>query len=161
MADRRIYLNPDLCCGCKSCAAACSYAFYDHSRLSHGAVNTSANLPMHCMQCEQPACVESCPTGALKKDDDGVVRRSGFLCVGCSSCVSACPFGVIPADLKYHIPSKCDLSGERVNEGKLPRCVAACTSGALSFEEVDQVAGDEKKNWISARMISNAPFRRR
>ena len=161
MTEKRIYLNPDLCCGCKSCAAACSYAFWDHSRISHGVVDKAANLPMHCMHCEQAPCVESCPTEALKKDEDGVVRRSAFLCVGCNSCINACPFGVLPGDLKQHVPAKCDLCSGRLIEDKIPRCVAACTSGALSFEEVDELTGDESKNWISARMVSNAPFRRR
>lgn len=168
MTNSRIYLNIDLCCGCKSCAAACSYAFYDHSRISHSLVDEKANLPMHCMQCELAACAESCPTKALKKYDDGIVRRSGFLCVGCSSCISACPFGVLPSDLKYHVPAKCDLCSDRLParpaggpEGRIPRCVAACTSGALSFKDAEESATDESRNWISARMISNAVYRRR
>jgi len=161
MSDKRVYFNPDLCCGCKSCAAACSYAFLDHSRLSHSKLNDKAELPMHCMHCESAACVEACPTNALRKDDDGVVRRSAFLCVGCNSCVSACPFGVLPSDLKQHVPAKCDLCSDRIAEDEVPRCVATCTSGALSFRDVEETAKDEGQNWISARMISNAPFRRR
>jgi Fe-S-cluster-containing dehydrogenase component len=157
----RVYLNLDLCCGCKSCAAACSYPYFDHSNLSHSAVGEKANLPMHCMQCELAACAESCPTGALKKCDDGIVRRSIFLCVGCSSCISACPVGALPVSLKYQVPAKCDLCSDRIAEGKVPRCVATCTSGALSFAEVESLAADKEKNWISARMISNAPFKRR
>jgi Fe-S-cluster-containing dehydrogenase component len=161
MGEKRIYLNPDLCCGCKSCAAACSYAFFDHSRISHGDVGEAAKLPMHCMHCELAACAEACPTKSMRKDEDGVVRKSNFLCVGCSSCVSACPFGVLPVDLKEHIPAKCDLCSDRLPGGKVPRCVASCTSGALSFEEVSDLSRDESKSWISGRMVSNAPFRRR
>lgn len=158
---KRIYLNLDLCCGCKSCAASCSVAYFDHSNISHSELNETANLPMHCMQCELAACEESCPTKALKKGEDGVVRRSGFLCVGCNSCITACPFGVIPSNLKYHVPAKCDLCSDIVPKGKLPRCVATCTSGALSFKEVEELASDENKNWVSARIISNSPIRRR
>lgn len=161
VSGKRIYLNPDLCCGCKSCAAACNYAFFDHSRISHGRVGDIANMPMQCMQCELPACAESCPTEALRKDDDGVIRRSAMLCVGCSSCVSACPFGVLPEKLKYHIPAKCDLCTDRTAEGQVPRCVATCTSGALSFEAVESVSSGEKKSWISGRIMSNSPMRRR
>lgn len=158
---KRIYLNPDLCCGCKSCAAACSVRYFDHSNISHGSLGETASLPMHCMQCELAACAESCPTKALKKDADGIVRRSSFLCVGCSSCVSACPFGALPEKLKYHVPAKCDLCSDIVPMGKPPRCVATCTSGALSFNEVEELVTDEKKNWVSARVVSNSPIRRR
>jgi len=159
--DKRVYLNLDLCCGCKSCAAACSYPYFDHANLTHSELDEKAALPLHCMHCELAACAEACPTGAMKKDEDGVVRRGGFLCVGCYSCISACPFGVLPDELKYHVPAKCDLCSDRLPEGKIPRCVSTCTSGALTFEDVREAAADEKKVWISARMRSNVLFRRR
>jgi Fe-S-cluster-containing dehydrogenase component len=46
-------------------------------------------------------------------------------------------------------------------EGEIPRCVATCTSGALSFEEVDTQVVDEKKNLASVRILSNFIGRRR
>lgn len=159
--EKRIYLNLDLCCGCKSCAAACSYPYFDHANLSHSELDEKADLPMHCMHCELAACAEACPTGALKKEADGVVRRGAFLCVGCYSCISACPFGALPSELKYHVPAKCDLCSDRIAEGRIPRCVASCTSGALQFMDLADAAGDERAVWISGRMRSVAPFRRR
>ena len=161
MRNKRIYLDLDRCCGCKSCAAACSYAYYDHSNVSHSPVDEKALLPMICMHCELAACAESCPTGALKKNEDGVVRRSSFLCVGCNSCISACPVGVIPSKLKYSVPAKCDLCSDRLLEDKVPRCVASCTSGALSARDVDELSGDKAANWVSGRMVSISPTRRR
>jgi hypothetical protein len=43
----------------------------------------------------------------------------------------------------------------------MPRCVQSCTSGALSFEEVDVQVADEKKNLASVRILSNFIGRRR
>jgi formate dehydrogenase iron-sulfur subunit len=97
----------------------------------------------------------------MKKQLDGMVTRSSFKCVGCSSCAIACPFGVIQPDLTKHIVPKCDLCIDRLEEGEIPRCVATCTSGALSFEEVDSQVLDAKKNLISVRMLSNFVGRRR
>ena len=158
---KRVYLNLDLCCGCRSCAAACAYGHHVQSFLGHAQLKGEAELPLHCMHCEQPACAEACPNEAMLKQEDGMVTRSQFRCVGCSSCAVACPFGVIQPDLFKQIVPKCDLCMDRLEEGELPRCVQSCTSGALSFEEIDEQVIDEKKNLASVRMLSNFIGRRR
>ena len=159
---KRVYLNLDLCCGCRSCAAACAYGHHIQSLLGHAQVELDeAELPLHCLHCEQPACVEACPNEAMQKQEDGTVLRSQFKCVGCNSCAVACPFGVIQPNLDKHIVPKCDLCIDRLEEGEVPRCVQSCTSGALTFEEVDEQVVDEDKNLASVRMLSNFIGRRR
>jgi len=158
---KRVYLNLDLCCGCRSCAAACAYGHHVQSLLGHSKPEAEAELPLHCLHCDQPACAEACPNEAMKKMEDGTVLRSYFKCVGCASCAVACPFGVIQPDLTKHIVPKCDLCIDRLSEGEIPRCVQSCTSGALSFEEVDEQVIDEKKNLASVRILSNFIGRRR
>ncbi len=159
---KRVYLNLDLCCGCRSCAAACAYGHHIQSLLGHSKIEMeAAELPLHCLQCELPACVDACPNEAMQKQEDGTVQRSLFKCVGCNSCVVACPFGVIQPNLDKHIVPKCDLCIDRLDEGEIPRCVQTCTSGALSFEEVDEQVVDESKNLASVRMLSNFIGRRR
>lgn len=159
---KRVYLNLDLCCGCRSCAAACAYGHHIQSLLGHSKIEMEvAELPLHCLQCEQPACVDACPNEAMQKQEDGTVQRSLFKCVGCNSCAVACPFGVIQPNLDKHIVPKCDLCIDRLDEGEIPRCVQTCTSGALSFEEVDEQIMDESKNLASVRMLSNFIGRRR
>jgi formate dehydrogenase iron-sulfur subunit len=158
---KRVYLNLDLCCGCRSCAAACAYGHHLQSLLGHADMNKAAELPLHCLHCEQPACAAACPNEAMKKMEDGTVLRSSLKCVGCSSCAIACPFGVIQPDLTKNITPKCDLCIDRLAEGDIPRCVASCTSGALSFVEVDEMIADDSKNLASTRMLSNFIGRRR
>ena len=157
---KRVYLNLDLCCGCRSCAAACAYGHHVQSMLGHGKLD-AAQLPLHCLHCDQPACAAACPNQAMEKLGDGMVLRSTFKCVGCSSCSVACPFGVIRVDLSKHIVPKCDLCLDRLKEGEIPRCVATCTSGALSFVDVDAQVADDKKNLASVRILSNFIGRRR
>jgi Fe-S-cluster-containing dehydrogenase component len=93
--------------------------------------------------------------------DDGTVQRSPFRCVGCRSCTVSCPFGVIQTDLTKHVTPKCDLCLDRLAEGEVPRCVQTCTSGALSFETVDEQVMNQSKNLISVRALSNFVGRRR
>lgn len=159
---KRVYLNLDLCCGCRSCAAACAYGHHVQSLLGHSRVPVEeAELPLHCFHCEEPNCVNACPNDAMQKMEDGTVQRSQYKCVGCGSCALACPFGVIQPDLFKHVVPKCDLCIDRLEEGEIPRCVASCTSGALSFEEVDEQAVDENKHLASVRILSNFVGRRR
>jgi formate dehydrogenase iron-sulfur subunit len=159
--NKRIYLNLDLCCGCQSCAAACCYGHFIQSLLSHAEISDDATLPLQCLHCDQPACAAACPNEAMKTMPDGLVLRSQFKCVGCSSCTLACPFGVEHTYLTRHTVPKCDLCVDRLAEGEIPRCVQSCTSGALSFEAIDDQAVDGKKNLASVRLLSNAIGRRR
>jgi len=158
---KRVYLNLDLCCGCRSCAAACAYGHHLQLLLGHAKLQGEAELPLHCFHCEQPTCAAACPNKAMKRNEEGLVLRSHFKCVGCRSCSLACPFGVIQPDLKKHLTPKCDLCNDRVADGKEPRCVTACTSGALTFVEVDEETQNEKVNLTSVRMVSNFIGRRR
>lgn len=152
---KRIVLDLDLCCGCRSCEAACKSAFKGESRIRHGKILDIANLALACKHCPQSLCQAACPVEAIKRDEKtGLVTRSSFICIGCKSCVFACPFGVIDAPLVRHISQKCNLCEDR-EDG--PRCVAACSSGALQFLSDEEI----QKLEIGMRMVSKDAFVRR
>jgi len=50
------------------------------------------SLPMMCQHCEQPPCVDVCPTGASFKRADGIVLVDKHICIGCRYCMMACPY---------------------------------------------------------------------
>jgi len=152
---KRIVLDLDLCCGCRSCEAACKTAFKGEARIRHGDIAGIAYLPLACKHCKNALCVTACPVQAMRKDDlTGLVTRASFICTGCMNCLFACPFGVIDTTLVRHISQKCNLCNDRV-EG--PRCVAACSSGALQFLSEEEI----KKHEIGMRLVSKDPFFRR
>ena len=157
--EKRVILDMDRCVGCRSCSAACFYGHRGMPNVAYGVIE-EGTLPIICRQCREPVCVDACPVEALRREDSGIVRRSRMLCIGCGSCVYACPFGVIHPDLKQHQVAKCDLCEERVLAGDAPRCVAACTSGALRFESADSME-ENKVLLLSGRVAGGHPYRRR
>ena len=62
--------------------------------------------PFNCLFCHNPetihlcshcgACVEKCPTGALRREDDGRVAWDSDLCVQCDTCIKICPHDASP-----------------------------------------------------------------
>jgi Fe-S-cluster-containing hydrogenase component 2 len=154
MEDRRIVLDLDYCVGCRSCEAACRAAFFGEARIRYGQI-LNAHLPSPCRHCDLALCVAACPVKAMVKDEaTGNVFRRSFLCIGCASCVYACPFGVLDTSLLRHVVQKCDLCQDRA-EG--PRCVASCASGALKFVRVEEA----EKTLVGVRALSRSPYWRR
>ena len=154
-----VVLNLDYCIGCRSCATACTQSHHHDLNLVHGQVATVAVLPHHCRHCQQAACVAACPASALELDENGIVRRWSNLCVGCKSCVYACPFGVLDEELRRHVSAKCDLCVDRFHQGLEPRCVATCVSGALTFEDLSGV-WEEGRPQFGSRVIARSPWKR-
>ena len=93
---------------------------------------------LSCMHCENPACVENCPVGAIyKREEDGLVVGDSSVCIGCKTCEKACPFGVpqyLEIEGEGFKMDKCDgcLSQGRAAD-ETPRCVNTCPTKALHF----------------------------
>lgn len=91
------------CIGCGSCAIVCAQAHDIPTNLWRRIVDCGLSsppdrqrtcLPLSCMHCEKPSCLEVCPTGATYKRSDGIVDIDPEICMGCGYCILACPYGV-------------------------------------------------------------------
>lgn len=151
--QKRIFLDLDYCIGCRSCESACRSAFGE-ARIRYGDITETTYLPLACRHCEEPLCAAACPFEVLKVTKKGLVLQASFHCVGCKSCILACPFGVLDNKLLNHVSQKCNLCADR-KDG--PRCVASCASGALKLLDEKEV----KKTAVGKRFLSRSPFWRR
>lgn len=86
-----------------------------------------------CMHCTEATCQKLCPTGARVHLDYGAVETDNEKCIGCQSCVVACPFGKPKYSEATNKAYKCNLCPDRVRDGLSPACVKACPTGALKF----------------------------
>ena len=67
-------------------------------------------LPRLCEHCLNPACVASCPSGALyKRDEDGIVLVDQERCRGWRYCVSGCPYKKVYFNWKNRARGKVHL----------------------------------------------------
>ncbi len=114
-----------------------------------------SSLPMLCQHCEQPPCVDVCPTGASFKRADGIVLVDKHICIGCRYCMMACPFkarSFVHEDLHDQLPAAprgkgtveaCTLCMHRVDRdgsGANTACQQACDKaghGAILFGDLN------------------------
>ncbi|MDA8193979.1 MAG: 4Fe-4S dicluster domain-containing protein [Thermaerobacter sp.] len=91
------------------------------------------NVPKLCNHCDNPPCVNICPVMATYKREDGIVLVDPDLCIGCGTCVNACPYDARFLNPVSHTADKCTFCVERVDEGLLPACVTTCVGRARVF----------------------------
>ena len=85
-------MDLDLCIKCDNCVRACE-SLHGRSRLIRNGVQIGKYLvPSACRHCDDPKCMNACPTGAVKRRPEGEIYFQYDLCIGCGNCAIACPF---------------------------------------------------------------------
>lgn len=160
-----------LCVGCQTCTAACKHTnatapgvqwrkvldietgrFPNVSRLF---------MPVGCMHCADPPCLEVCPSGATDQRADGIVTIDYELCIGCAYCTVACPYqarykvdksafayGKTPTpqeeqrfdEGRLGVAQKCTFCSDRIDEGTAkglkpgvdPEASPACANACIA-----------------------------
>ncbi len=160
MAQYGFYFDSAKCVGCKACQVSCKETYklpignlyrrvYNYTG---GSWEKNANgvyapkdvfgyfVSVACNHCENPACVASCPTGAMTKNaETGIVTSSHDVCIGCRTCISVCPYDAptLDADAGYVI--KCDMCEAELTLDRKPICVAGCPMRALDWGTFDEL----------------------
>lgn len=145
---KRVYVREAWCLGCHLCEYNCAYAnsgirdmvkalkgkpLYPRIRVEECGPVTYA---VSCRHCTDPQCVRSCISGALRRDENGVVRIDRDRCVGCLTCILVCPYGAV-AQGEQGVVQKCELCVQ--NAAGTPACVAGCPNHAIVYEEGESV----------------------
>lgn len=103
-------IDLDRCSACQACTFACLsennqpfvgpieaekrriHSWHDFIDMEIGGLKVP--VPRPCMHCDVAPCVKICPTGARFYFEGGVVLQSYDRCIGCRTCMTACPYNV-------------------------------------------------------------------
>ena len=157
--------DPRKCIGCKACELTCAVVHSDNKGKTVGTVETpimprlflvktaEVTMPIQCRHCEDAPCANVCPVQAINQVDNKILVNTEA-CVGCKTCMMACPFGAIDLVPKYKdgqivtqnalmcesedgltekgvvLAHKCDLCVDQPNG---PACVRVCPEKALEL----------------------------
>ena len=136
---------------------------------------------IQCNHCMEPACLTSCFVNAYTKTPEGAVIYDSSVCVGCRTCMVACPFYIptfrYSSAFKPRIMKCVFCHDTRLTKGLPPACVEACPQEALTFGRrtdlvaagkqrirenpgnyVDHLYGEHEAGGTSWMYLSPAPF---
>jgi Fe-S-cluster-containing dehydrogenase component/DMSO reductase anchor subunit len=102
MTTYAIVADLNRCVGCQTCTSACKHAnntapgiqwrkVLDFETGEFPQVNR-AFMPVGCMHCDTPSCLDICPSTATQKREDGIVTIDYDKCIGCAYCAVSCPY---------------------------------------------------------------------
>ncbi len=165
--NRFILTDASKCIGCHTCEVACTVSHEGNivswlprlKLVKHQNVTTT----IQCRHCEDAPCVKVCPTRALVHAEN-TVQLIPENCIGCKTCVIACPFGAMSmVTVPAHAPSfngleakttsttahKCDLC---INQTTGPACAKACPTSAMQLvtaEMLEETTAEKQRRALA------------
>ncbi|MDJ0973272.1 MAG: polysulfide reductase NrfD [Planctomycetota bacterium] len=129
------------CIGCHACTVACK----SENDVPLGSFRTwvkyteRGTFPevrrsfavLRCNQCTSAPCITICPTVALDKMANGIVDIDPERCIGCKSCMQACPYDALHIHEDKGIAQKCHFCAHRTERGLAPACAIVCPTEAI------------------------------
>lgn len=143
-------MRQNLCVDCELCKEACvktnhvpAYGYrttiLEKLRITGPAATETIFTPVLCNQCNRPPCVRVCPTRATYKDKKtGIVVMDYKRCIGCKTCMAACPYNARYFNEEIRAIDKCNFCWDtRLSKGvKTTACAEACPANVRIFGDL-------------------------
>ena len=140
-------LDSDNCIGCHACTVACKSEHdvplgVNRTWVKYIETGTFPDVArkfnvMRCNQCEDAPCMTICPTSALFRSDNGVVDFQDDDCIGCKSCMNACPYDALYINPETNTAHKCNMCNHRLEQNLEPSCQIVCPTEAIIIGDLD------------------------
>lgn len=182
MARYGIAIDVQRCTGCNQCVLVCKMENNVPDGVLWSRVVTPSGRPdmptgtfpnikmswstLSCQHCDEASCLEVCPTGATYRDEEyGTVLVDAEKCIGCESCIAACPydgvrtlvdgepswfldFSIGDWEAPAHVANtveKCTMCHHRLVRGERPACIDVCAQVARYFGDLDDPESEISK----------------
>lgn len=140
-------IDQNRCIGCHACTVACkeehnialgvNRTWVKYIEKGHYPDTRRHFAVLRCNHCDDAPCIEICPTVALFRRPDGIVDFDSGRCIGCKSCMQACPYDALYIDPDRNTAAKCNFDAPRVEMGYKPACEIVCPTEAILSGDVD------------------------
>jgi Fe-S-cluster-containing dehydrogenase component/formate-dependent nitrite reductase membrane component NrfD len=167
MQNYGFVIDQSKCIGCHACTTACK----SENQVPLGVnrtwvkyVETGAYPDVRrrfqvtrCNHCANPPCVRICPVTAMYQRDDGIVEFDPSICIGCKSCMQACPYDSIYLDPETNTAAKCTFCAHRLDVGLEPACVVVCPEHAILAGDMNDPASEISRVLATAQATVRKP----
>jgi len=140
-------IDQNRCIGCHACTVACkeehniavgvNRTWVKYIEKGHYPDTRRHFAVLRCNHCDDAPCIEICPTVALFRRPDGIVDFDNERCIGCKSCMQACPYDALYIDPERNTAAKCNFDASRVDMGYKPACEVVCPTQAILSGDLD------------------------
>lgn len=160
-------IDQSKCIGCHACSTACK----SENQVPLGSYRTwvkyteTGTYPdvrrrfqvTRCNHCANPPCVRICPVSAMYQRSDGIVEFDPSICIGCKSCMQACPYDSIYLDPETNTAAKCHFCAHRLEVGLEPACVVVCPEHAILAGDLNDPASEISRQLATAQATVRKP----
>ncbi|MEW6402227.1 MAG: 4Fe-4S dicluster domain-containing protein [Chloroflexota bacterium] len=167
MPNYGFLIDQSKCIGCHACSTACK----SENQVPLGSYRTwvkyteTGTYPdvrrrfqvTRCNHCANPPCVRICPVSAMYQRSDGIVEFDPSICIGCKSCMQACPYDSIYLDPETNTAAKCHFCAHRLDVGLEPACVVVCPEHAILAGDLNDPASEISRQLSTAQATVRKP----